>query len=265
MTALLIDRVMAPGALTARFQPVAEAAPVLERVCYLEGLVRGPEGTNLESADVLFSYIRNKGETARMDRLCVSTVLAAAEDLPGDVCIGLNVEATTLVSDLVFPEYLRCVAASYGVIPSRLVIEIVEQTWPADVRAFRSSVAELRAMGMRIALDDIGRAHSNYRMMLETRPDFFKIDRYFVSGAHADPLRREVLRSIADLARSFGARVVAEGIEEPADLDAVRTLGIELVQGFLVSPLVANAPGSGARRRAGALPAVTELKEEGRC
>jgi EAL domain-containing protein (putative c-di-GMP-specific phosphodiesterase class I) len=253
MTPSLLDRVLAPGGVAARFQPVADLTAAPMRCCYREGLVSGPADTNVARADVLFSYVRRKGETARMDRVCVSAVLAAAERLPRHVRIGVNVEATTLATDPVFPEYLQRVAASCGVIPSRIVVEIVEHAWPADVRAFRAAIDELRAVGMRIALDDVGRAHSNYRMMLETRPDFFKIDRYFVSGAHQDRLRREVLRSIADLAHSFGARVVAEGIEEQADLDVVRSLGIDLVQGYLVSPRLEEI--ERAAEPAGASPA----------
>ena len=244
----LLDRIFARGGIKARFQPVADAAHGPMRCCYLEGLVSGPTGTNVESAGVLFSYIRRKRESARMDRLCISTILAAARGFSPDMVIGLNVNAATLVTDRGFPEYLRCTAAQNGLSVSRLVIEVVEDTLPNDVVAFRAAVAVLRGFGARIALDDVGRAHSNYRMMLETRPDFFKIDRYFVSGVHADPLKQEVLRSIAGLARSFGARVVAEGIERPEELQTVRRLGIDLVQGYLVTPHFMGASAIAAER-----------------
>jgi EAL domain-containing protein (putative c-di-GMP-specific phosphodiesterase class I) len=234
----LLDQVLAPGGLTARFEAIADVGAHPLRPCYFEGLIRGPVGTNLETADILFSYIRRKGEGVRMDRLCVSTVLAAAQTLPPHAAIGLNVEASTLAGDPGFPEYLACVADSRGIAASRLVVEIVEQSRPANVGAFRAALAALRAARVRIALDDVGCAHSNYRMMLETRPDFFKIDRYLVGGASTDPLRRKVMRSIAALGRSFGARVVAEGIESARDLRTVRALGIDLVQGYFVPSLL---------------------------
>jgi len=236
----LLDAVFGRGGLTARFQPVVDVDETPFRECYVEGLVSGPARTNLESADVLFSYIRRKREVVRMDRLCVATIVAAARSLPSGTQLGINVDAQTLVVDGGFPRYLSDIAALGGFRPSQIVVEIVEHTCPSDAAAFRAAVAALREIGARIALDDVGCAHSNYRMMLETRPDFFKIDRYFVHGVHGDPLRQEILRSIAGLARSFGARVVAEGVERESDLAAVRAAGIDLVQGYLMTPLLAQ-------------------------
>jgi len=72
-------------------------------------------------------------------------------------------------------------------------------------------------------------------MILECRPDYLKVDRHFVDGCHRDFHRRAVLASVAQLARPFGARVVAEGVEEVEDLAALRRLGINLVQGYLLA------------------------------
>ena len=115
--------------------------------------------------------------------------------------------------------------------PARLVVEIVEHTPFWNESIFAGSLAELRRAGVRIALDDIGVKHSNFRMALDCRPDYFKIDRYLVEGCRDDSSRRAVLESIAGLARKVGARVVAEGVSNPADLGAVTDLGIDLVQG----------------------------------
>jgi EAL domain-containing protein (putative c-di-GMP-specific phosphodiesterase class I) len=236
----LLDRIFAPGGLRPRFQPVLDATGFAP--CYVEGLIGGPEGTNLERADVLFSYIRRKRETVRMDRLCVATLLEAARVLPPSTAIGLNVDAETLTMDREFPGFLTAFAGRHGIDPDRLVIEIVEHTPPRDAATFRAAVRILSSLGVRIALDDVGCAHSNYQMMIETRPHFFKVDRYFVAGAHGDTLRQEILRSIVQLGRAFGARVVAEGVEHRADLEVVRDAGIEMVQGYLLMrPLAPEA------------------------
>jgi hypothetical protein len=66
----LLHRVFAPGGITARFEPVVDVSCNPVGCAYLEGLVRGPAGTNLERADVLFSYIRRKRESARMESAC---------------------------------------------------------------------------------------------------------------------------------------------------------------------------------------------------
>ena len=101
----------------------------------------------------------------------------------------------------------------------------------------------LRKCGVLIAVDDIGLGHSNYRMLLECRPDFFKLDRYLVKGSNADAYRRAVLHSIVQLAQKVGAHAVAEGVDNEADLDAVCAQGIEMVQGYLLSrPIAASSP-----------------------
>ena len=118
-----------------------------------------------------------------MDRLCVATLVSAARSLPAGTILGINVDAQTLVTDRDFPKYLRDIAGLGDFEPSQIVVEIVEHSCPSDAAAFRAAVAGLRAAGMRVALDDIGCAHSNYRMMLETRPDFFKICLLYTSDA----------------------------------------------------------------------------------
>ena len=64
---------------------------------------------------------------------------------------------------------------------------------------------------MRIALDDVGLGHSNFQMMVDAKPDYFKLDRYFVHGCHRDKYRRAVVASVAKLAEELDSSVVAEG------------------------------------------------------
>ena len=231
----LIDRILEPGALTATFQPVCEARDGALRTHYLEALIRGPRGTSVEAPNVLFEYARRKNRAAEVDRACVHAVLGAAAALPRHVHIGLNIHAATLALDPEFLNVLGDAATACRIEPERLVVEIVEHAPPWDVSAFRNGVAGLRAIGARVALDDIGLGHSNYMMILECRPDYFKIDRYFVHDSAHDFYRRAVLASVAQLARPFGARVVAEGVETAADLRTAREAGISLFQGWLLS------------------------------
>lgn len=231
---LLLDRILEPGALSVVFQPVVEEPG--RGVHYLEALIRGPQGTSAESPDVLFEYARRKHATASVDRACVGAILADARRLPASVRLGLNVHASTLALDLEFLNYLGDAASINGIDPERLIVEIVEHAPPWDVKAFRAGLDGLRAIGARIALDDVGLGHSNFMMILECRPHYFKIDSYFVRGSHVDFYRQAVLASVARLAQPFGAQVVAEGVESRGDLAAVHEAGIGLVQGFLLSP-----------------------------
>jgi EAL domain-containing protein (putative c-di-GMP-specific phosphodiesterase class I) len=232
-----MDRLLEdPRALSAVFHPVLHSHAPSARPEYLEALIRGPQDTALCSPDILFEYARRKRRALELDRACVRTVLTAACALPEDLRIGLNLHASTLALDPEFLTFLGDLTSRLGIDPARLVVEVVEHVLPRDEATFATALAGLRAIGAAIALDDVGQGHSNYRMALDCRPSYLKLDRYFVTGAHADHHRQAVLASVVTLARPFGARVVAEGIETEDDLAAVRAAGIDLVQGFLFGP-----------------------------
>jgi EAL domain-containing protein (putative c-di-GMP-specific phosphodiesterase class I) len=231
----LLDRILEPGELSVVFQPIFEVAGPARSIHAVECLIRGPRGTNLESADVLLEYVRRKREENLVDRVCVETALAAARALPGAPRLSINVHASTLGRGADFLTSLSDAAGRHEIPLSRLTVEIVEHAPPWDGPGFLQAIGGLREMGVRIALDDIGLGQSNYKMILDSRPDYFKVDRYIVQGAHGDFFRRAILESIARLAHQFGGRVVAEGVEQTQDLTALLELGIELMQGYLLS------------------------------
>ena len=230
----LWKQIVEPAGLTTAFQPIFEIGWSGRSVFALEALTRGPQGTNVERADILFEYVRRKGREAQVDRLAIAAALREARGLPGMPGLSLNVHASTLEQDRLLPVWLAEQAQEYGIPCHRLIIEIVEHAPPWSGPSFLMSLDRLRGLGVRIALDDVGLGQSNYRMILDCQPDLLKIDRHFVTGAHADPHRRAVLESIADLACRLGGRAVAEGIEDERDLDVALSSGIDLVQGYLL-------------------------------
>jgi EAL domain-containing protein (putative c-di-GMP-specific phosphodiesterase class I) len=243
----LLDRILEPGELSVVFQPIFEmgAAHAERRLHAIECLIRGPRGTNLESADLLLEYVRCKREENLVDRVCIETALAAARALPGDPRLCLNVHASTVGRGESFVHGLVETAERNQVPLERLTVEIVEHAPPWDEAGFLRAIGMLRELGVRIALDDIGLGQSNYKMILDTRPDYYKVDRYIVHGCHSDFRRRAILESITQLAQRFEGRVVAEGVEQEHDMQAVLGVGIDLVQGYLLSnalPLAQMSP-----------------------
>jgi EAL domain-containing protein (putative c-di-GMP-specific phosphodiesterase class I) len=245
----LLEQILNPGALSACFQPVVESNGSGYRTHYLECLVRGPKGTAVERPDVLFSYVRRKHAEVAVDRACIRTILSVAEAFPGEGSLGINVHSVTLAVDADFLMFIKDEAGRRRIDLARIIIEIVEHGVPRNGDAFCGALAGLRGLGVRVALDDIGLGHSNYKMILDCRPDYFKIDRYFVQGSGSDFYRQAVLKSVAELARPFGARVVVEGVENEADLAASRAAGATLFQGFAFSRAL---PGSAYREASAA-------------
>jgi EAL domain-containing protein (putative c-di-GMP-specific phosphodiesterase class I) len=115
-----------------------------------------------------------------------------------------------------------------------VVIELTEDFPAITMGHLRESLLLYRSLGFRVALDDLGEGFSTLRLWSELRPEFVKADKHFVRGVARDPVKRQFLRSMQHIARRCGTQVIAEGVEEAEDLQAVRRLGVALAQGWLI-------------------------------
>ena len=119
-----------------------------------------------------------------------------------------------------------------GIDPQRIVIELTEQSAIPDVASFVPAIAALRDTGAQFALDDYGTANASMNLWVRLQPDVVKIDRFFIHDIASDPLKFEAVRAMQHFATASGAQLVAEGIENEADLIVVRDMGIGCGQGF---------------------------------
>lgn len=229
----LLDSLLQPGSLSFLFQPVFAYEGTARTLYSLECLARGSQPGNFARAEVLFDFIRLKHAEGRMDRRCVADALFSGARLAGAPPLSINVHAVTIAVDREFPEFLSAAAAAAGIALNRITIEIIEHCPAWEIPALSAAREKLRELGFRVALDDVGRAEANFQMIIECRPDVLKIDRLFVTGVHADRLRRAVVDSILTLADALGASVVAEGVEYPEDFATLKACGIRLYQGYL--------------------------------
>lgn len=237
MKTSLLDRVLAPGGLSTLFQPIWDIRhdpPVLAGV---ECLTRGPAGSTLEAADILFEYARRRREEAVVDRAAIATALLTAQAIPLEVRprLQVNVHASTLGRDSGFPVFIQETAASLGQPLDRLTIEVIEESDLVDERQFLANLTSLRALGCGIAIDDIGRGRSDLRMLVLVRPNQIKIDRYLVDGCGSDPVRAEVVAALATIAKRWDTLLVGEGIERAEDLAKLRELEVSHAQGYLLA------------------------------
>ncbi len=238
----LLDTILEPGSLAPVFQPIFRVHGQDRVVHSLECLMRGPKGTSVERANILFAYVRLKRAEIAVDRACMRAALQEAARLPFEPRISVNVHASTLGRDAAFVSYLKDTAESCGISPRRLTVELIEHAPFWDAAGIWRAIDELRRFGMRLAVDDVGAGQSNYNMILDCCPDALKVDAYVVKGCHADKHRVAVLESVMTLAHKLGAQVVAEGIEEARDLEVLLRLGIHLIQGYMLArPMSAQA------------------------
>jgi diguanylate cyclase (GGDEF)-like protein/PAS domain S-box-containing protein len=119
--------------------------------------------------------------------------------------------------------------------PRRLELEVTESSLMADPRHASVSLATLRAAGISIAIDDFGTGHSSLRMLAGLPIDVLKIDGSFVRDLVANRNHRLIVQTTIGLAASLGMKTVAEGVETVEQLELLRDLGCDAVQGYLVS------------------------------
>ena len=245
MSRSLLDSVLDARSVSIVFQPVFETIDHALTVHFVECLARGPRGTNMESAGVLFEYARRKGQEAALDLVCIEAAFREIGASGYRPTISVNVHASTLEREPRLPDFLAELAESHGVSLTDTILEIVEHGPDGIGRRFDRALAAVKRLGVRIALDDIGLGQSNYRRILDCEADYFKLDRYLIQGCHAGASRRALLDSLVLLARRMGARIVAEGVETPEEFLEVRSRGIDLVQGFLLAmPMAARGLGA---------------------
>lgn len=116
-----------------------------------------------------------------------------------------------------------------------LIIEITEETLVHSDMDLLNAIEPLRARGARLAVDDMGAGYSGLRQITTVLPSYLKLDRSLVSGIDTDNDRAALVRALAGYSKQVGSLLVAEGVETDAELQAIRRLGVPLVQGFYLS------------------------------
>jgi diguanylate cyclase (GGDEF)-like protein len=130
--------------------------------------------------------------------------------------------------------FITHAASEWDVPLSSLEVEITETMAMRNPEQAVDVLSRLRALGVTIALDDFGTGYSSLSYLLQLPVDKLKIDRSFVDGIDREPSRHSFVRALIGLGRDLGIRVVAEGVETETQRDALRELGCELGQGFLL-------------------------------
>jgi diguanylate cyclase (GGDEF)-like protein len=150
------------------------------------------------------------------------------------VRISVNVSQIQLSPS--FVEVVRTTLTRLDLAPESLELEITETALMEDEGGARDALAQLRAFGVRIALDDFGSGYSSLGMIRQLPIGVLKMDRGFVRDLGEGTDAEAVAAAIVALARVYGFEVVAEGVETPEQRDLLVALGCDELQGFLFSP-----------------------------
>lgn len=210
-----------PSGITMVFQPLVELAT--ERIVAVEALARFP--TVGEGPEWVFSEAWTAGLGVELEMKAVRAALAHLDQLPEHVRLGVNVSPLTLMSTE-FHEAVKPVPAG------RLAVEVTEHAAVDDYGALRGVRQQLSALGIRLAIDDVGMGFSGLNHILESGPDTIKIDRAVIRNVHDHPAKAAMIEALVSFGNCVGVLVVAEGIETADELATLRSLGVTVGQGY---------------------------------
>jgi EAL domain-containing protein (putative c-di-GMP-specific phosphodiesterase class I)/DNA-binding response OmpR family regulator len=195
-----------------------------------EALTRGPVETAFESPELLFQFAGENEATWDLEQLCLGSS-ASHYGAAGNGHLFINVEASSVAR---LPrEGPQAIAPLFALAQQRpVVLEVTERSAIQDLPVFRGALADLRARGFRVAIDDAGSGYASLQAIAELKPDFIKVANTLITGLRSDTIKRDVVEMLVNLAKRIDAVCVAEGIETPEDLDECRKLGIPYGQGF---------------------------------
>jgi ammonium transporter, Amt family len=151
--------------------------------------------------------------------------------VPAVFCINL---ASQSMTDKTFISYVESCVRKSGLPPQALCFEITERFASSGNISIAESMRRLEALGCEVALDDFGANAPSYGYLRTVPAHYFKIDGSLVVAAPTDRVARAVISSIVRMAGDLGVQTVAESVESDIELAAVRALGVDYAQGFLM-------------------------------
>jgi EAL domain-containing protein (putative c-di-GMP-specific phosphodiesterase class I) len=214
--------------LTLHFQPIVHAR-TRARFGY-EALLRSTDralphpGAILDAAERL-ERIATLGRNVRAH---AAKVITSAPVERGLMFINLH------LLDL-FDKQLLSPFAPLSKVASRVVLEITERTSLEGQIDLRYRVAELRELGFRIAIDDLGGGHARMGTFTPLDTDFVKLDMSLVRDVDQHQMKQRLIRSVTALCREQGTQVIGEGVETEAEAKVLVDLGCDLLQGYMIA------------------------------
>lgn len=225
-----LDEIIRERRLSAVFQPIIHLGNA--NITGYEGLIRGPSNSPLHTPLMLFQAARRHGRSLEVEYLSRAVVLQtfAQLNLPGKLFLNVSPD-TLLMEGWESGSTLRCIAES-ALQPNQIVIELTENASSLEYAMLRNATRHYRDMGFEIAMDDLGEGFSSLRMWSEIRPDYVKVDKHFIQNINLDPVKLQFVRSIQEIAKNSGCRVIVEGVETHAELVTIRDLDVAFGQGY---------------------------------
>ncbi len=224
---------LADGAFTLHYQPLHALAS--DSIIGFEALLRWNHPVRgMIAPGAFIGLAEQTGLIVPIGEWVLREALAEAATWEGDLTVAVNVSAVQMRDGDLLRQVVSALSAT-GLDPRRLELEITETVLMQDREACVAQLHRLRALGVRIALDDFGTGYSSLNYLRSFPFDKIKIDRCFISDVCEGGESGAIVEAVLDLAVRLNMETIAEGVEEIAQLDALRQRGCNQVQGYLIS------------------------------
>ena len=209
------------------YQPIVDLAR--RRVFAHEALVRGPAG---EPAGSVLAQV-NEANRYRFDQSCRVKAIKGAAEIGLAERLSINFLPNAIYRPEICIRTTLEAARTHGFPVERIIFEVTEGERVEDGPWFASILREYQRMGFLTAIDDFGAGYAGLKLLADFQPDLIKLDMDLVRGLDADAPRRRIVNHLVRLCADLGIAVIAEGVETPAERNALLDLGITLMQGYL--------------------------------
>ncbi|WP_281889643.1 EAL domain-containing protein [Paenibacillus sp. YYML68] len=228
-----IVKIITDGQFTSYMQPIVHVPS--QKLYGYEFLLRAASGGPQFKPYELFKVAGETGLHSFLDR---SARISAIQTSAMHVRRGLKRFINFLPSSIYNPNY--CLSHTFAAInrfsldPNDFIFEVVETEQIDSIEHLQQIFNVYRSNGVRVALDDVGAGYATLDVLSSLQPDYVKIDRGLIDHCDESKEKQESIRDIMARARSFGALVLAEGLERPAEWEYCRQAGVDLAQGYLL-------------------------------
>lgn len=217
--------------ITSHFQPIVDIKS--NKIYGYETLARGvKEDGQLMYPNILFEKSKKNDYNFKLDRLCRESALKTAATKKIAQKVFINFIPTSIYD----PEFCLNSTVKWAnqleFDPSQIVFEVVETELVKDQKHLKRILQYYREKGFMIALDDVGEGYSSLNMLIELQPDIIKVDRNIIENIDKNDLKQSVYKALYNLAKENNIIVLAEGVETPYELETVKSIGVDLVQGY---------------------------------
>ncbi|RTL61635.1 MAG: EAL domain-containing protein [Hyphomicrobiales bacterium] len=237
------------------FHPIVDIDA--DRVVGFEALARWHSpGLGLVSPDEFVKVAEHNDLITRLTCTLLRKALISAKTWPEHIGLSFNLSAVDISSPEAIGKVTNLIRAS-GIDPARIDIEVTETAIIADYDQAIASLHALKALGVRISLDDFGTGHSSLSQLHKLPIDKIKIDRSFIRDIEDGSQSFNIIKTVLVLSDTLGLPCVVEGIESSAQVDILQQLHAQMMQGYLFSkPLAADKVLDYLREKHSAAPAA---------